>query len=66
MDSNPGLLGSETGDLEVSVKLHFPPDDFTAISPIEDGAPNSATYTVPPVPVVFSSANDARYDQPVT
>ena len=66
MESNPGLFGSAMGDLEDSVSVHLPPDEVTSISPIEDGAPNSATYTIPPVPVVFSKAKDAVYDQSVT
>ena len=59
MESSPGLFGSAMGDLEDSVSVHLPPDEVTSISPIEDGAPNSATYTIPPVPVVFSKAKDA-------
>ena len=66
MDNSPGLFGSEMGDLADSVSVHFPLADFTTISPIEDGAPNSATYIIPPVPVVCCKAKDAVYAQSVT
>ena len=66
MDNNPGLFGLDTGDLGNSFKVQFPPADVTLISAIEDGAPNSATYTTPPVPVVFSKAKAPRYDHSVT
>ena len=66
MDNRPGLFPSSTGEWDDSVSVHFPPDDFTLTSPMEDGAPYSATYTTLPVPVVWSSAIDARYDQLLT
>jgi len=37
--------------------MHFLPADFTLISAMEDGAPYSATYNAPPVPVVSFRAN---------
>lgn len=60
MDNNPGLFGSATGEPEDSVSEHFPPAEFTLMIPMEDGAPYSATYNMPPVPAVFCRANDAR------
>lgn len=59
MDNNPGLPRSATGDFDDSISAHLPPADVTSISPIEDGAPYSATYIMLPVPVVFSKAKDA-------
>jgi hypothetical protein len=42
IESKPGLCGSITGDFGDSLSVHFPPLDFTSMTPIEPGEPNSA------------------------
>ena len=43
MESKPGLLGSETGDPEISCRVQVAPETPSVTIPIPEGLPNSAT-----------------------
>lgn len=60
MESKPGLLGSETGDPEISCSVQVAPETVSVTIAIPEGLPNSATYTPLPLPVWLTSASPAR------
>lgn len=62
MDKSQLLLGSPIGDPVASAMEHFPFEALTLISAIEEGEPNSATYTLRPFPVWLANPRPARYD----